>query len=48
MPRACGQRGCGLPAHKGFRFCAGPQCSMRHKLRAEARMKRHAKLEEEE
>ena len=23
MPRPCAKRGCGLPAHRGFRFCAG-------------------------
>jgi hypothetical protein len=42
-PNPCRARGCGLPAHKGFRFCAGMECSMRH-LRKRAKQ---AKEEEE-
>lgn len=39
MPRPCAKRGCGLPAHRGFRFCAGPRC---------AELWKREKMEEEE
>jgi len=27
----CCKRGCTLPAHRGFRFCAGVKCAELHK-----------------